>query len=147
MATQRYYVCGACHKKTWIANLFVALHDHANGQGHACESCALPMSIELTFNFGLGAGQHHCRVLTAFLPDQIVSWSNGNGGKVEFYPFLVIVESIDKGSSSVWLPYWHIVKHQDGSLEKKYGQWAPFIEVESYSSLVAKAKEAGYLWR
>ena len=145
MGTERYYVCEVCQTKTWISTLFDSLHDHANGRGHICECCSSPKNIELTFNFGLDAGPHRCKVLATFLPDQIARWPNEKGSTVEFYPFLVVVESIEEGHSSVWLPYWHIVKHQNGTIQKKYGQWAPFIESGAYSSLVAKAQKAGFL--
>lgn len=142
---ERYYVCEVCQTRTWILTLFDSFYDHANGRGQACECCSSPKNIELTFHFAMGAGSHPCKVLATFLPDQIARWPNEKGGTVEFYPFLVVVESIEEGFSSVWLPYWHIVKHKDGTIEKKFGQFAPFVESEAFSSLAAKARKAGFL--
>jgi len=145
MATDRFYVCPKCQVKIWIPTLFDSLRDYATGVTHSCQTCASILDVELNFSFGLDAGRHPCKVLGAFLPDQIVKWYDANGNRVEFYPFMVIVESNEEACSSVWLPYWHLVTHKDGTTKKKYGQWAPFIDSDSYASLMAKAKAAGHL--
>ena len=144
MATDRFYVCPKCQTKTWIPTLFDSLRDHAAGITHSCQTCSNGLNIELNFSFGLDAGRHPCKVLGTFLPDQIFKWDDVNGNSVEFYPFMVIVESMEEGYSSVWLPYWHLVTNKDGATAKKYGQWAPFIDSVSYANLLAKARAAGH---
>jgi len=42
------------------------------------------------------------------------------------------------------MPYWHIVVDKDKNEFLKYGQWAPFMDLETYQSLIEQAKEAGY---
>lgn len=144
MATDRFYICTRCQTKTWIPTLFDALRDQAEGVTHSCQTCSKGLDIELHFSFGMDAGRHPCKVLEAYLPDDIYTWCDVNGNSVEFYPFMVIVESMEEGYSSVWLPYWHLVNKKNGTIEKKYGQWAPFIDLDSYASLLAKARAAGY---
>jgi len=55
------------------------------------------------------------------------------------------VEKLLSTSRSVWLPYWHIVKEPSGKETKKYGQWAPFLGIETYSELAQKAIDARLL--
>lgn len=145
MATDRYFVCGKCKTQEWADSLFDTLKDHANGVRYPCSECQTELEIQLTFNFGLDAGPHPCKVLDVFLPATIHNWPRESGATVEFYPFLVMVESLDEGYASAWLPYWHLVKHPSGGVKKKYGQWAPFIDLESYVSLVQKARDKGYI--
>jgi hypothetical protein len=65
------------------------------------------------------------------------------GGTVTFYLFLIVTkrEGRDK---AVWLPYWHVT--QDGEKKTiKYGQWAPFMDMELFEDLLSQARSAGYL--
>jgi hypothetical protein len=145
MATERYYCCSNCKAKTLIDKwLYDALLDNTKGVFHACDVCSNPCTIELNFNFGLGAGPLACKVLASFLPEKIRKWLDEDGKRVEFYPFMVVVEEIEEGNYLIWLAYWHI-KYHDWGIERKYGQWAPLIDEELYSSLLNKAKAAGYL--
>ena len=109
-----------------------------------CAKCGEATHLELLFAFGLGAGHHPAKVLHAFLPDHIVNWVQDDGAKVKFHLFLVIVQSLKEGHRSVVLPYWHVVTTSAGSVETKYGQWAPFIGADSYASMTAQARTVGY---
>jgi hypothetical protein len=92
------------------------------------------MHLELTFPFGLEAGRHIGKVLDAFLPADIVEWAREDGATVRFYPFLVMVEAISEGDTFAWLPYWHVVIHKEGKVERKYGQWR-----HSWEKIVSRA--------
>ena len=74
-------------------------------------------------------------MLDAFLPDEPVTWSDKSGREVTFYPFLVITEG--KGERVAWLPYWHVVRGKDVE-QKKYGQWAPSMDLSTFEELVPK---------
>ena len=139
MATDRFYVCSGCGNRTWIPNLFDALQKKASETIHACECCSNTCEIELTFHFGLDAGDSTCTVFRAFLPENRFSWTDGQGNHVEYFPFLVILES-DNGKS-FWLPYWHLI---NGGV-RKYGQWAPNIDAEQFTSLLNQTQAAGVL--
>jgi hypothetical protein len=109
-----------------------------------CSKCSAKTHLELEFGFGLGAHPHKCKVLAAFLPERLDnSWPEG-GFTRSFYPFLVIVKSIDESYRSVWLPYWHIDKPKRGKSIYKYGQWASFISERPFASLVRQARAKGY---
>jgi hypothetical protein len=145
MATERHYVCPQCSTKVWVDTLFDALLAASNKATQKCSTCNKDMEFHMVFNFGLGAGPFPCKVLASFLPDQIGKWPYGKGKTIEFYPFLVITESTEEGYTSTWLPYWHIIKSGKKILERKYGQWAPFVDNESFNSLILKAQKEGYL--
>jgi hypothetical protein len=100
----------------------------------------------LEFEFDLGKSSHLCKVLDVFLPKKIDHWKRGKSVRW-FYPFLVVVESIDKRDNyrSIWLPYWHVDKNKKtGKQLKKYGQWASFVWEEPFISLIRQAKAKGY---
>lgn len=145
--TDRNYFCINCKKtRTWIGTLYDALFDNANGILHTCDKCSNPLAIELKFYFKKGAGDRECKVLASFLPDNISRWKDENDNDIYFYPFMIIVEALEGGDLSFWLPYWHIVKDHNGKvLGRNYGQWAPFMDEGIFASLLDKAKIAGYL--
>lgn len=145
MATDRYYVCTKCKSEEWIDTLFDALFDFSKNKTRKCQSCMKDMEMKLTFDFGLGAEPSPCKILAVFLPEKIIKWHDEKKNLVKFYPFLVIAESIDEGYNSAWLPYWHIVEKKGQIIEKKYGQWAPFMDIKSYKSLLNNAKKKGFL--
>lgn len=144
MATSRFNVCERCGDRTWVPRLFHALRDHSHDTAASCTRCGGRTQLFLNFPFGLGAGEFAGKVLHAFLPEEIVAWKQSDESTVRFYPFMVIVESLVESHCSVWLPYWHVVDSANGSEKAKYGQWAPFIDAESYASIAAKARKAGY---
>jgi hypothetical protein len=104
------------------------------------------MEFDLAFSFGLGAGCARCKVLHVSAPveDDLITWTGDAGETVTFYPFLVVLAGTDKEGRSLWLPYWHTVE-KDGSTERKYGQWAPFIDDFLFKSLVEQARASGFL--
>jgi hypothetical protein len=144
MATERFFVCSRCEVKEWAQGLFDALRDRASNAAHQCSKCKADMELQLTLNFGLGLGPHRFKVLDAFLPDTISSWPDEKGSRVSFYPFLILLASLEEDNTKAWLPYWHLVAHPDGTLERKYGQWAACVDLDLYSSLIRNAQSKGY---
>ena len=97
-------------------------------------------ALHLSFDFALGVQDKNAEVLASFYPHQPEDW---RGGTVTFYPFLIVTkrEGRDK---AVWLPYWHVT--QDGEKKTiKYGQWAPFMDMEFFEDLLSQTRSAGYL--
>jgi hypothetical protein len=62
---------------------------------------------------------------------------------VTFYPFLVVTERKGR-DQAVWLPYWHVVGDGEEN-RKKYGQWAPFMDMKLFRDLLAQPRDEGYL--
>jgi len=145
MATDWVFVCPKCNNSEWD-RLFDTLKNWANDVRHKCSECQTESEIHLTFDFSLGAGPYSCKVLDVFLPDKIRSWPE-DGKQIEYYPFLVIVESLDpeEGYMSVWSPYWHLKYSAGENPQIIYGQYASHLDLESFASLVKKASAKGYL--
>jgi len=141
MATEKIYICECGYSQP--TNLLVdVLNEKAMDLMHLCPHCKKNMDIELTFKFGLGAGENKCKVLHVFKPKDIESWVNPESDlTIEFHPFLVILEEYENKDISIWLPYWH---YEDE--DPKYGQWAPFMHLETFRSLLEQAKLAGYIF-
>ena len=139
MATTRYYACN-CEESACGKNLFSVLKDFVERK--PCNVCGRPQDLHLIFDFKLDAGKQHCNVLAVFYRRKPVSWCDKTRRQVTFYPFLVILKR-DGGKQSCWLPYWHIIN--ESPRKPKYGQWAPFMGLTEFSSLLAQAHKAGYL--
>jgi hypothetical protein len=142
MATDRFHVCPKCGDKSRAGSLFDSLLAVALGKLPTCTKCATSMALHLSFAWGLDAGTFQSIVLDAFLPDEPVRWSDKSGREVTFYPFLVITEG--KGERVAWLPYWHVVRGKGGE-QRKYGQWAPSMDLSTFEEVVTKARSKGYL--
>jgi hypothetical protein len=98
--------------------------------------------LHLSFAWGLDAGTFECSVLDAFVPDKPAKWLDKKKREVIFYPFLVIAQG--KRGRIAWLPYWHVVRGKRREV-KKYGQWAPSMDISTFEKLVAKAQASGYI--
>jgi len=122
---------------------YCTLLDFHKGKKVRCPKCGGDTSLRLTFCFALSKEEYPVNVIDVFLPEKVDSWKN-EGKSIEFYPFMVIAENKKGGDRYVWLPYWHIVKNHNKT-NKKYGQWAPFIDTESYNNMLSKAKKRGLL--
>jgi hypothetical protein len=143
VATGKYNVCNRGHREWVEITLFDALCDIQQGKARYCK-CGGRSHLELTFEFGRGKYPHKCKVLAAFLPKRLDnSWVEGKFQR-SFYPFLVIVKSIDESHRSIWLPYWHVDKPKKGASIPKYGQWASFVSERLFASLVRQARAKGY---
>ena len=146
MPTDRQFVCASCKKEEWAGRLFDVLQALVHSRPSAC-ACGHSRYLKLEFPFGLDAGPFECKALAAFLPDEEhgTDWPDSNGGTVTFYPFLVIVASIEDGDQRVWLPYWHVVRFADGRrTQTKYGQWAPHMAMTTMANLLMQARNAGF---
>ncbi len=142
MATERYFICN-CLQRGYCAELFGALRDLAELRESTCPICGATKQLHLIFQFGLDVGSLDCKVLAVFSPaGEGGKWQKKTGEIATFFPFLVVLES-DEGQK-IWLPYWHTVE-KAGHVQKKYGQWAPFIDDDAFRSLVAQAQRSGYL--
>jgi hypothetical protein len=142
MAIERFFICDNGHK-TWPDYLFDALKEVAEGNPHSCHECKGSAHLRLKFSFGLEAGPHDAKVLNVFLPDPIYKWKQKDRSIVEHYPFLVLVENIDDREIGSWWPYWHITT-KGNYVQRKYGQWAPFIGQANLASLLQQARQKGY---
>lgn len=128
--------------------MFDSILDVARGRLPVCAECGARTELQLRFQFGLGAGACPVRVLSAFCPDEPPSWEN-DGSRITFYPFLVVVSPLESGyenDTSIWLPYWHLVRTEVSDIPK-YGQWAPFMDQGIFEELRSKAVAAGLLER
>ena len=140
MATERYYSC-KCEELTYPANLFDALLDFSKA-APSCKKCGRK-ELHVVFHFGLEGGNPDCKVLAVYIPRRLGSWRRKDHAKVTFVPFLVILKN-DDGAKTCWLPYWHVVERK-GKRERKYGQWAPYVNQTEFVSLLEKARKAGHL--
>jgi|HubBroStandDraft_6_1064221.scaffolds.fasta_scaffold93887_3 hypothetical protein len=136
MATERYYNCSKCHKRTHSSEL---LFDELIDFPASIPTCFCGESNELLLipPFAFGAGGKCFKVLDAFHEE--VSWED-NGKSITFYPFLIVLENTDDKSMKVWLPYWHLEESK-----RKFGERAPWMDAELLDGLLAKARAKGYL--
>src|SRR5882672_8604913 len=118
--TERYLICSICSGRKWASGLFDALRDMAQGKQTLCSKCGPNAHrLELIFPLALAPTARY-KVVHAFLPKKPDTWRRGKS-KIQFYPFLVLLESLNSRHRSVWLPYWHAVTN-DGRTRMKYGQ-------------------------
>lgn len=108
-----------------------------------CSKCDAPATLRLKFDFGLNAPDSECTVLDCFVPRRPESWKATDEANVTFYPFLVIVQRHGR-NLAVWLPYWHVVERGGRVTQKKYGQWAPFMDFHLFKDLLDQAQAKGY---
>lgn len=142
LSTDRYHTCPRCGERIWAESLFDSLRAVAKGDLPSCSACHEACTLHLSFAFGLDATGSDCSVIDAFLPDEPISWADKAWREVTFYPFLVITDG--NNGKGAWLPYWHIVR-EDGRETKKYGQWAPFMDLSTFDELIGKARAKGYI--
>jgi hypothetical protein len=117
MATERYLVCTPCRSREWVTRLFDVLHSIEQGKTQ-CPACGVKKHLELKFEFGGGKWPYRCKVLDVFLPKpRVTSWREGKS-RVAFYPFLVIVKSLDDHHEYTWFPYWHIERNGWGDIRR-----------------------------
>jgi hypothetical protein len=141
MATERKYQCD-CGLTSVAGYLVDELQRIAENRPEMCLLCRKAKELILTFHFGLKGGDPECMVLSAFSPTETAQWGDEKGRKITFLPFLVVVDC--EGERSLWLPYWHLVE-ADGAVQRKYGQWAPFMSRQTFHDLLNQARRAGYL--
>lgn len=139
MATGKYYFCEKCQRRSCTPRLLDTLRDFSQSESTPnCGVCGLAQELHVVLPFGLSAGTTDCRVLSAFLPTQLVSWEH-ESETVTFYPFLVVLQRAGDDGYSAWLPYWHLHGNR-----RKYGQYAPFMDDPQFMDLVRQAHQRGY---
>jgi hypothetical protein len=143
MATTKLLVCERCEWSLAPPVLFDVLLARARGDAPHCSRCGAPAELRLTFDFGLNASHSGCTVVDCFVPRHPESWPDEDGSKVTFYPFLVMLRRHGR-ELAAWLPYWHTVEKPDGKLDRKYGQWAAFMDSDLFEDLLAQAQAKGY---
>ena len=142
MATKRIWECKSCKDTHSAGSMFDALRDFSKSR--KCPECKMgTRNLRLIFDFGLNASHSNCSVLASFSHKNPISWKDKDGSKVEFFPFLVILHRHGK-EKAVWMPYWHLV-HKKKRTIKKYGQWAPFMDLKLYKNLLHQAQHSGFL--
>jgi hypothetical protein len=142
VTTHHTFRCPACEEETRKSKLFGAVKAVADHSEPACRRCGASTTLHLSFDFALGVQDKNAEVLASFYPHQPEEWPC-DGRTVTFYPFLVVTEQEGR-DQAVWLPYWHVV--QTGEKENlKYGQWAPFMDMELFKDLLSQARNADYL--
>lgn len=142
MATERTWECKSCKDKRPANSMYDALRDFSTSR--KCPECgAARRDLRLIFDFGLNASHSDCTVLASFSHKKPQKWKDKDGSRVEFYPFLVILQRHGR-QKAVWMPYWHLV-HKKNRVIKKYGQWAPFMDMALYKNLLKQAKRARIL--
>jgi hypothetical protein len=142
MATGRFLICDQCGPSLAGGTLFDVLLARAHGRPQHCAHCGSPTGLQLKFDFGLNAADSECTVRDCFVPRQLESWNETDESKVTFYPFLVIVQRHGR-ELAAWLPYWHVVE-RGKKPAKKYGQWAPFMDLHLFADLLDQARARGY---
>jgi len=149
VATSKTWRCLRCGKSRKAKNLFDALLDIVEQRPNKC-AAGHDEKFFLGFPFALGIGRTDWEVKAAYLPKKrSPKWRNGKD-KVQFFPFLVIVEHAPSNPNqtphtSVWTPYWHAIKGVKET--KKYGQWAPHMELGVFHDLVEQACKGGFMKR
>ncbi len=144
MATEKFIMCERCGQLPMPGILFCTLLNKARGDDLKCPKCGTFAELHLRFDIGLDATHNECTVLDCFIPRNPECWHRAEGSKVKFYPFFVILRRHGR-NLAVWLPYWHIVKMDDQTLIRKYGQWAPFMDTNLFEDLLSQAQSKGYL--
>jgi len=145
VATRRLLVCERCGPLPATGTLFDDLRARASGDAGQCPKChAHHVELRLGFGFGLNTPDPESTVRDCFIPRQLESWRDEDGSKVTFYPFLVIVQRHGR-EQAAWLPYWHTIEKHGRKPAQKYGQWAPFMDLDLFEDLLAQARAKGYL--
>lgn len=155
MATKRSFICKKCNSTKKIGSLFDDLNDAAAGKYPSPCNCGGLMELHLEFPFGLNASDKKCTVRGVYLPHKLEQWKDKDGphklehwkdkdgSKVTFYPFLVVLYRVERKTNAIWMPYWHLVK-RGGKTIKKYGQWAPCMDLHLFESLIDQARANGW---
>ena len=142
MTTHHYFRCPGCGEETRKSRLFDAVKNVAEDNKPACRSCGASTDLHLSFDLALCVQDKDAKVLASFYPHQLEEWPC-EGRTVTFYPFLIVTEREGR-DRAVWLPYWHVVR-DGGKDNPKYGQWAPFMDMELFEDLLSQARNDGFL--
>jgi hypothetical protein len=143
VTTRHKFRCPECGEETRKSRLFDAVKAVAQHNKPACRRCGASTDLHLSFDFALDVPHKNAEVLASFYPHQLERWCDSGGRKVTFYPFLIVTKREER-DQAVWLPYWHVVRNGE-KVNRKYGQWAPFMDMKLFEDLLSKARDAGYL--
>jgi len=151
--TDWHYTCEECGNIIEkYDTLFDTLSNFHKGKKVSCPKCGGNTKLNLIFKFALWEDKnskngYKVKVIEVILPNlnsDELKWEY-KSKSVEFYPFMVIVEDEDsEGKRHVWLPYWHLTKHKN-KVNKKWGQFPPFIDIENYKDMIDQAKREDLL--
>lgn len=145
MTTRHKFRCPECQEETRKkSTLFDAVKAVADNSKPECSRCGASTDLHLSFDFALGVQDKNAKVLASFYPHPPEDWCLVSGRRtVTFYPFLIITKREGR-DQAVWLPYWHVVREGE-KVSRKYGQWAPFIDMKLFEDLLSKARNDGFL--
>jgi hypothetical protein len=146
MATVSRFICEPCGRNigAWDT-IDVFLHWIDQRCAPACRKCNQPYQFHLEFPFAFGA-DGRMRVVDVFAPRTPCTWTTEDHHRIDFRPFLVIGETRDATPKrTAWLPYWHLDTPPAGKTHRKFGQWAPNMDLVLFAELVDQARENGYL--
>jgi hypothetical protein len=143
VAAHHKFRCPSCGEETRKSRLFDAVKAVADGSEPECHRCGASTDLHLSFDFALCVEDRDAKVLASFYPHQLEEWPC-EGRTVTFYPFLVVAKREGR-DQAVWLPYWHVVRDGENKTFKKYGQWAPFMDMKLFNDLLSQARNDGYL--
>ena len=109
--------------RTWLCNSFTAfnvrrnipptrklfdtLYNFTKAAPEPCLVCGGARDLRVTLDFQLGAGDSDYKIISALLPEKLESWLGEEQEEVTFYPFLVVLETVE-GKQFCWMPYWHV---------------------------------------
>lgn len=151
MATIRDYRCTSCLHKADTKNLFELLRRWGKqGGADSCPKCQTPLTLKLEFPFAFGTKPPARKVLGVFTPKSAIEWRKPESdAAIGFHPFLIIGErvgdsTVDGRGQTAWLPYWH-TDTTGSQVKRKYGQWAPHMDVAVFTDLLRQAHSAGFL--
>ena len=135
MATQ-FFFCNHCHKKSAThQKLFETLYEFSRATPEACPACGGSRDLHVTLDFQLGAGDSDYKVVSALLPDKLDSWLGDGEEEVTLYPFLVVLETVER-KQFCWMPYWHVT-----GKEARFGQHALCLEKRQFTSLMEQVED------
>jgi hypothetical protein len=145
MATRHKFRCPdpECAEETKKRTLFDAVKAVADHSEPTCRRCGASTTLHLSFDFALCVEDKNAEVLASFYPQPPEDWPCEER-TVTFYPFFVVTKR-ERRDQAVWLPYWHVVGNGEKENRKKYGQWAPFMDMKLFRDLLSKARDHGYL--
>jgi len=104
LGTKIKLVCSGCGNEKETGPMFDVIFNEAKGKTGVCGKCGLPMKLRLKFLFAFGASGGHAEVSKDFVPDKTNVWHDPGGNRLEYYPFLEILQSIPENKISFWLP-------------------------------------------
>lgn len=97
--------------RTWLCNSFTVFNVRRNipptgnystvfttspkAAPEPCPVCGGARDLHVTLDFQLGVGDSDYKIIHALLPEKLESWLGEEQEEVTFYPFLVVLETVE----------------------------------------------------